>query len=422
MNHMDERIGAGSSEKDESACEELWTEHYDDTYGLHYYVNTITGECHWGDPVAENYDDEQEFKEHGTYDQLSDQDLHRPGDSCASTLADCEGEDVIDSEREVTASRVEDEVLLNDSCGRGSNHLGNNGLSDDGHRAGLSRVKEGELPAGYFEQHSTEIKGLVDSDRDGNSPGGEESYEQRARVSSPDHSPLRSKVDYAALWRDYYAEEESETEQYNPYSHDRDLEEGLEYPADEYDYNEDGADESYDQFQTFEPYNEESAPKTVKNRSKDVHGGGTTQDYVHMAHMYKLTRPYSDPAFLGMCVLCHTNFADMVFFPCEHRCLCSECVDKEHICSESQMESIRDGYCNCSLCASVIKLILPSEGGAEVGKYWDWVYEEPVKLPNNFLRNFKHSAAVIRAVHVRTNNSGDAVDSFENASKSCTIS
>jgi hypothetical protein len=245
-------------------------------------------------------------------------------------------------------------------------------------------------------------------------------------ATSPTAEQKQRKLDYAALWREYYADAEEGgdgAEQYNPYAHEPDLEEGLEYPAEDFDEQEEedanaaGYGEDEEEVE-YTPYNEESAPKTVKNRSKE---GGSNQDYIHMARMYKLTRPYSDPGFMGMCLLCHSNFADVVFFPCEHRCVCSECVEKESICSDSQLDSTPGGYCNCSLCASVIKLILPSEGGREVEKYWDWVYEEPMKLPTNFLRNFRHSAAVIRAVHVRTQKDSSA-DSLENTSKNCAVS
>ena len=222
---------------------------------------------------------------------------------------------------------------------------------------------------------------------------------------------------YADAWNEHHASQPvyyTQEEQDFPFEHPQDE------PDFPFDYDSDEAGDHYES-NDYEPYDEETAPKAVKDRSKDRLPQGTSQDYVHMARMYKLTRPYSDPDYTALCVLCHTNFADMVFFPCEHRCVCSECIHNESICSDKEMETTPHGYCNCSLCAGIIKLILPSEGGAEVEKYWNWVYEEPIPLPSNFLRNFRHSAGVIRAVHVR-NGDGKDVDSFENASKSCAIS
>lgn len=337
-----------------------WLQYYDETYALHYYVNSVTGECHWGNPV----------------------------------------EDVIESQEHYT--NVEGEELDSSAVYSNADHSYDEELSADV----IHQLDEPVESAESFEP-----------------------VEPMEAIESSSASPEKNlkKLDYAAVWREYYADSgDEQADQYNPYEHEKDLEEGLEYPPDEYEYDggceEQDSDADYNHSVNYEPYNEESAPKTVKNRSKDVLTGGTNQDYLHMARMYKLTRPYSDPSYFGLCVLCHTNFADMVFFPCEHRCLCQECVEKENICSDSQLEQTPHGYCNCSLCASVIKLILPSEGGAEVEQYWNWVYEEPPKLPNNFLRNFRHSAAVINAVHVRTHKNSSNIDSFENASRGCSIS
>ena len=41
--------------------------------------------------------------------------------------------------------------------------------------------------------------------------------------------------------------------------------------------------------------------------------------------------------------------------------------------------------------------------GAEVEKYWKWAYEVKPELPNGFLRNFKHSGAIIQKVHIEEN-------------------
>lgn len=285
---------------------------------------------------------------------------------------------------------------------------------------------EPEMHADYADINGDDFENLAQSNHtDGHFPFEEDD------IALEDRPNTERLSDYSDAWKEYYANEGHpvyyEEEEYANsnvaygYSGQKSYKVEGDYDsdeaADEYNYDQDC---DGDGEHSAEPYDEESAPPAVKNRSKDLLVGGSNQDYVHMARMYKLTRPYSDPAYAGLCVLCHTNFADMVYFPCEHRCVCYECIRKENICRDVEMESVRDGYCNCSLCAGIIKLILPSENGAEVAKYWNWVYEESIPLPPNFLRNFRHSAGVIRAVHVRT---GDAnkVDSFENASKSCVI-
>jgi hypothetical protein len=128
--------------------------------------------------------------------------------------------------------------------------------------------------------------------------------------------------------------------------------------------------------------------------------GGKNQDYLALARLYKIQRPYADPHYLTMCLLCHKNVVEDVFFPCEHHCVCRKCLKKEKICSESDLRKIPDGYINCSLCAGIIKLILPLEDGKEVEKYWEWVYEEKTELPKGFMRNFRHSAAIIQKIYI----------------------
>lgn len=135
-------------------------------------------------------------------------------------------------------------------------------------------------------------------------------------------------------------------------------------------------------------------------REVKIYPGGKNQDYLGLSRLYKLQRPYSNPHFQALCLLCRKNHAQDVFFPCEHHCVCRECITRENICEEKMLRKTPNGYINCSLCASVIKLILPLEGGKEVDKYWNWVYEEKVDLPKGFMKNFRHSAAVIQAVYI----------------------
>lgn len=158
-----------------------------------------------------------------------------------------------------------------------------------------------------------------------------------------------------------------------------------------------------------------------KRTERQMTIGGKNLDYLGLAAQYKQTRPYSDPNYYAVCVLCNVEEAEDVFFPCEHRCICRSCIAREEIVPESQMKDHPDGHSYCSLCATVIKLILPAECGLEVDKYWDWVYEVPVALPKGFLRNFRHSAGVIRTVYL--NDGLCEGDSRERkSSEVCTIS
>jgi hypothetical protein len=138
-----------------------------------------------------------------------------------------------------------------------------------------------------------------------------------------------------------------------------------------------------------------------RNKSQTLIGG-KNQDYLALARLYRIQRPYSDPNYQALCLLCQREYCEDVFFPCEHHCVCRKCMKKEKICEESYFRHHPEqgGCCNCSLCASIIKKIFPLENGKEVGKYWDWVYEEKIDLPIGFMRNWRHSAAVIQKIYI----------------------
>jgi hypothetical protein len=135
--------------------------------------------------------------------------------------------------------------------------------------------------------------------------------------------------------------------------------------------------------------------------------GGSSQDYLNMARLYKLERPYSDPNFHAICVLCRKSLATHVLFPCQHRCICESCLINEEICEDAKLASKPHGFCNCPLCGQIIKKIFLSEDGHEVERYWSWVYEIPPVLPRGFMNNFKHSAAVIESVWMNKKHTND---------------
>jgi hypothetical protein len=157
---------------------------------------------------------------------------------------------------------------------------------------------------------------------------------------------------------------------------------------------------------------------TRSDSTTSSYPGGRSQDYIGLAHIYKIQRPYSLSTAKKMkCVLCHSNETSDVFFPCEHRCVCRPCIKTENILTDSQFMLNSDGYCNCPLCATIIKKILPHDGH-EVEVYWKWVHEISPPLPAGFLRNFKHSAGVIETVHVN----GKSDTNFDNSTGLCTLS
>lgn len=154
----------------------------------------------------------------------------------------------------------------------------------------------------------------------------------------------------------------------------------------------------------------------IDNKKRRELIGGKNLDYFAIAKAYKEQRPYSNPNYKALCILCHKNYSEDVFFPCEHHCVCRECMLNEKICEEGMLNAIPDAYVNCSLCGNVIKLVLPLENGKEVKQYWDWVYEERVMLPRGFMRKWRQSANAIKHIY----NSEGEIDT--RSSMFCSIS
>jgi hypothetical protein len=146
------------------------------------------------------------------------------------------------------------------------------------------------------------------------------------------------------------------------------------------------------------------------------------KDYLDMARLYRLQRPYSDKNLSHTCVLCFKRKATHVFFPCDHCCVCEECVKVEEICPDSKLSSKVHGCCNCSLCGTVIKKILPFENGKEIEKYWLWIYEYNAPLPEGFMKNFKHCAGVIETVHVNHDEDDNSSNASTSSGASCAVS
>jgi hypothetical protein len=140
-----------------------------------------------------------------------------------------------------------------------------------------------------------------------------------------------------------------------------------------------------------------------------------THDYEHLANLYRFQRKYMEPIGPLRCVLCQERLCSDVLFPCQHRCVCPECIVLHQVCEHQHMGLVKDGHFNCPLCGEIIKRIIPSSGGSEVDQYWEWVLAVKPPLPDGFMKNFRHSAAVIEKVYIQ--------DKTENEpSRLCTVS
>ena len=159
-----------------------------------------------------------------------------------------------------------------------------------------------------------------------------------------------------------------------------------------------------------------------ESRKNVIPIGGNTINYLNAAKSYKEQRQYASQDKEIKCSLCKTQFCEVVFFPCEHRCVCNSCLQSSHFCEDRHMNDTVGGYCICPICAGIIKRILPYENGLEIEKYWKWVLEVNPQLPQGFLKNFRHSAAVIQKVYVEDDFKRKINGSEGQGSAACSIS
>mmetsp|Transcript_17787 Transcript_17787/g.18532 ORF Transcript_17787/g.18532 Transcript_17787/m.18532 type:complete len:299 (+) Transcript_17787:72-968(+) len=137
---------------------------------------------------------------------------------------------------------------------------------------------------------------------------------------------------------------------------------------------------------------------------EDDDEGVIKQDYIGLAKIYQVQKPYRDYNSNALCILCRKNSLESVLYPCQHRCVCNQCIRIEIICSAEDLVRFPQGHCNCPLCGTIIKKILPAEkDGHDEVTYWNWVLEVKPPLPDDFMKKFKHSAAVIKKVHIEEN-------------------
>ena len=123
------------------------------------------------------------------------------------------------------------------------------------------------------------------------------------------------------------------------------------------------------------------------------------KNYVHIAGDYRQRKKYQRGADGrtfprdAVCVMCRARPPTEVFFPCDHRACCVACI-KQHNIGTKVVPGGPPPWRACPLCMEEIKVVFPGEpGGAELEKYWAWVYSVAPPLPFGFKRRFAASAA-----------------------------
>ena len=119
-----------------------------------------------------------------------------------------------------------------------------------------------------------------------------------------------------------------------------------------------------------------------------------------------------------ICVMCRTQRCFDVIFPCEHMCVCRDCMRRNCI-GEPTTEG---AWAFCPLCCGEIKRILVQDG-AEVEKYWAWVEEVKPKLPKDFALKFEiHGGLIREEVAERENKSAGRRGKGRRRSAACAVS
>ncbi|KAG1689868.1 hypothetical protein DVH05_001901 [Phytophthora capsici] len=113
-------------------------------------------------------------------------------------------------------------------------------------------------------------------------------------------------------------------------------------------------------------------------------------NYKALASSFRQLMPYArrpDGTYPASttCIMCSKEKPTSVFFPCQHMCVCSGCIEANDMSPDCSMHLER---CVCPVCSTDIGIILPHTG-TEEDEYWRWVLATKQTLPAQFLRDFK---------------------------------
>ena len=83
-----------------------------------------------------------------------------------------------------------------------------------------------------------------------------------------------------------------------------------------------------------DPLEENKSPGVTSPGSDDSEAstrrGPASKDYKFLAAEYKQQEAYRQLAGNQRCVVCRQNACDHVFFPCQHKCVCRQCISSEN--------------------------------------------------------------------------------------------
>ncbi|EQC37137.1 hypothetical protein SDRG_05364 [Saprolegnia diclina VS20] len=119
-----------------------------------------------------------------------------------------------------------------------------------------------------------------------------------------------------------------------------------------------------------------------------------TTDYITDIDRYNSAKPFSrrsdktfDPE--ARCIMCKTQKILMVFFPCEHKCVCNKCLDYHPPVTKTIGKGAHWPHA-CPVCYRDVTVMFENTG-FEVDHYWK--LDEVPHLPNSFVTSFKRAGS-----------------------------
>ncbi|RLN86751.1 hypothetical protein BBJ28_00012530 [Nothophytophthora sp. Chile5] len=147
------------------------------------------------------------------------------------------------------------------------------------------------------------------------------------------------------------------------------------------------------------PSQPQTPPVPTRQRSQSVASqkeaaAALTKNYPELVKGFKQLQPYTrhpDGSYPShtRCIYCANAGPTSVFFPCQHMCVCDDCIKAAKLSPDAQPS------CLCPICMTDIRLILPHTGKEEE-KYWKWVMEVKPSMPSHFKQEFKEAGKNLR--------------------------
>ncbi|KDO31615.1 hypothetical protein SPRG_03535 [Saprolegnia parasitica CBS 223.65] len=119
-----------------------------------------------------------------------------------------------------------------------------------------------------------------------------------------------------------------------------------------------------------------------------------TTDYISDVERYNSAKPFSrrpdktfDPE--ARCIMCKTHKIHMVFFPCEHKCVCNKCLEYHPPVTKIAGKGAHWPHA-CPVCYRDVTIMFENTG-FEVDHYWK--LDEVPHLSNSFVTTFKRAGS-----------------------------